>query len=329
MDTTPNKRCAQCVSDFLEGAPFCTDCGKLSPAVVAEGNVALEIDDVPSEKIRDQALSMLKAWFPQLEPIRAAASLKAGRTILISGIDDESARRILEGLESLKVRGRPKLLGDKPGWLKWIWNPGLAVSALGLVLAAAFGGLPAFFFIVIALGAPVAVALLKGRGKEPLIPSVRIGDQADQWIRLSDAYSEVVAQLSSQDSQNLKALVRKVFRLQKRLKSESLASVAAGLERGDLYQSLGDALRSAVELSRRISAEPEENKGPVRNEIAKLNELADRTANWFRKLDDPVIKNASVLEAELDSVSESIDRIVREVRPLPDVRLTSKEKITP
>jgi len=329
MNTAKDKNCERCVSDFLEGASFCAECGKLSPAVVAEGNLALEIDDVPSEKIRDQAVSMLNAWFPQLEPIRSAASLKAGRTILISGIDDESAKRILEGLEALKVRGRPKLLGDKPSWLKWIWNPGLAVSALGLILAAAFGGWPAFFLIVIALGAPVAVTLLKGRGKEPLIHSIRIGDQADQWIRLSEAYTEVLAQLSSQDSENLKALVRKVFRLQKQLKSESLASVAAGLERGDLYQSLGDALRSAVELSRRISTEPEEKKEPLRNEIAKLNELADRTTNWFRRLDDPVIKNASVLEAELNSVSESIDRIVREVRPLPDVRLTSKEKITP
>ncbi len=326
MNTAQNKNCERCAAEFLEGAPFCTECGKLSPAVVAEGALALEIDDVPSERTREQAVSMLKSWFPQLDAIRAGESLKAGRPILISGIDEESARRILDGL---KVGGRPKLLKVKPDWLKWIWNPGLAVSAVSVLLALALGGLSAFFLILIALGAPLAAGLLRGRRKEPLVPSGRVGAQADQWIRLSDGYSEVVAQLDSQDSENLKALVRKVFRLQKRLKSESLASVAAGLDRGDLYQSLCDALSSAVELSRRILAEREENRAPLRDEIAKLNELADRTATWFRRLDDPVIKDSSVLEAELSSVAESIDRIVREVRPLPDVRLRDKEKVSP
>lgn len=328
MNTSGNKNYLKCVTDFREGAPFCTECGKLSPAVLAEGSLAVEIDDVPSERTRDEAVSLFKAWFPKLDPLRANARLKAGKSVLISGIDRESAGRLLEGLEALKVRGRSKGLEEKPAWLKWIWNPGLAVSAVSLALAAVFGGLLAFFLTLVALGAPVAVALLKGRGQKPLIESVDIGTQADYWVRLSREYSEVLPQLSPQDSENLKALVRNVFPIQKRLKSESLASLAAGLDRGDLYLTLSDALRSGVELSRRILTEKEENKEPLRREIAKLNELAGRTAEWFHKLEDPVIKEASVLEAELRTVAESIDRIVQEVRPLPDVRLANKGKIS-
>jgi len=326
MNTSRNKNCAACAGDFQAGAPFCTECGRLSPAVLGEGDIALEIDDAPSERIRHEVVSTLRAWFPQLEPIRAEASLRAGKSILLSGIDEESANRVLEALATFKVRGRSKPVEGKPSWLNWIWNPGLAISAVSLALAAAFGGLLGLLLVVIALGAPVAWALLKGRGKEPLIAYLRVGNQADYWIRLSDEYSEVLGQLAPHDSENLKAFVRKVFRLQKRLESESLASIAAGSDRGDLYLSLNDGISSAVELSRRILTQPEENKGPLREEIGKLNELADRTAGWYRELDGPVIKDAAVLDAELSAIAESIDRIVREVRPLPAVRLTNKEK---
>jgi len=326
MNTPQNKHCATCAGDFREGVPFCTECGRVSPAVLGEGDIALEIDEVPSERIRQEVVSTLRAWFPQLEPIRAAASLKAGKSILLSGIDEKSANRVLEALATLKVRGRPKPVEGKSSWLKWIWNPGLAVSAVSLSLATVFGGLLALLLALIALGAPVAWALSKGRGREPLIASPRAGNQADFWVRISDEYSRVFEQLSPQDSENLKAFVRKVFQLQRRIESESLASIAAGSDRGDLYLSLNDGISSAVELSRRILTQPEEKIGPLREEIGKLNELADRTAGWYRQLEGPVIKDASVLDAELNAIAESIDRIVREVRPLPDVRLTSKEK---
>jgi len=326
MNTPQNKNCTACAGDFREGAPFCTECGRLSPAVLRDGDIALEIDEAPSERIRGECVSALRAWFPQLEPIRAEASLKAGKSILLSGIDEESANRVLDALAVFKVRGRFRPVEGKPRGLKWIWNPGLALSAVSLALAAAFGGLLGLLLVLIALGAPVAWALLKGRGVEPLIASLRVRNQADYWIRLSDEYSEVLGQLAPQDSENLKAFVKKVFRLQKRLESESLASIAAGSDRGDLYLSLNDGISSAVELSRRILRQPEENKGPLRDEIGKLNELADRTAGWYRQLEGPVIKNASVLDAELSAITESIDRIVREVRPLPDVRLANKEK---
>ncbi|MBI4964310.1 MAG: hypothetical protein HY913_13620 [Desulfomonile tiedjei] len=327
MKTAPNNNCAACDAEFREGAPFCTDCGKLSPAVLSEGDLAIEIDDVPAERFRSEAVSLLKAWFPQLDAIRAAERLKSGRATLIVGIDEASADRILQALEAIKVRGRVKSLKEKPAWLRWIWNPGLAVSAVSLALAALFGGWFALLMVILAVGAPAAVGLLKDRGVEPLVSGVRLGGQSEHWVRIAEEYSRVISQLSPQDSEALRTLVQTVFRLQRRLRSESLASVAAGFDRGDLYQRLSDALSSGVELSRRVLAEQEENKGPLREEIARLNELAGRTAEWFRGLDGPVIKSASILEAELSGISESIDRIVREVRPLPEVRLTNKGKV--
>ena len=140
--------CSECGTSLRQDVPFCPECGKQPPSVVSKGSLALELGDVPSQNSRGELLQALKSWFPDLDTIRVERRLKNGPTILITGIDQESGVRLLDALKEMKVQARLVDHNAEP-WVKRLWNSGLVVSAISLLLAAILGGPAAFVFILI------------------------------------------------------------------------------------------------------------------------------------------------------------------------------------
>jgi hypothetical protein len=319
--------CSECGASLRQDVPFCPECGKLPPAVVSKGSLALELGDVLSQNIREELLQALKSWFPDLDAIIAEKRLKNGPTTLITGIDHESAIRLLDSLKGMKVQAR--LVDHRAeSWVKRLWNSGLVASALSLLLAAFFGGPAAFVFIVIAGGAPLAAALWVEHKRKPLLTQADSMFSAEQWIRSSQDYSQVVKSLDRADAAALKSLATRVFEFQSRLRSASLASVAAGAETGELYKRLRDAVGVGVDICRNIASTEGEAQERSRQELVAFEDQVSKIDQWYRSVEDEGSKRTTQLVVELNDIVESIDRIVQEVRPTSGSSAQAKVEIS-
>jgi hypothetical protein len=314
MENQSHISCLECGTSLRQDVPFCPECGKLPPSVVSKGSLALELGDVPSQNNREKLLRALKSWFPDFDTILAEKRLKYGPTILITGIDHESAIRLLDSLKDMKVQVR-LVDHDSESWVKRLWNSGLVVSALSLLLAAIFGGPSAFVFILIAGGAPLVAALWVEHKRKPLLTQASSMFSAEHWIRLSQDYSQVVKALGRADAAALKSLVTRVFEFQSRLRSASLASVAAGAETGELYKRLRDAVGVGVDICRNIASTEGEAQERSRQELVAFEDQVSKVDKWYRSVEDEGTKRTTQLVVELNDIVESIDRIVQEVRP--------------
>jgi len=306
--------CSECGTSLRQDVPFCPECGKLPPSVVSKGSLALELGDVPSQNSRGELLQALKSWFPDFDSIRAERRLKNGPTVLITGIDEDYGVRLLDALKGMKVQAR--LVDHRAeSWVKLMWNSGLVVSVISLLLAAIFRGPAAFLFILIAGGAPLAAALWVEHKRKPILTQASSMFSAEQWIRLSQDYSQVVKSLSRADAAALKSLVTTIFEFQSRLRSASLASVAAGAETGELYKRLRDAVGAGVDISRNIASTEGEARERSRQELVAFEDQVLKIDKWYRSVEDEGTKSTTQLVVELNDIVESIDRIVQEVRP--------------
>ncbi|MGO9569814.1 MAG: zinc ribbon domain-containing protein [Desulfomonilaceae bacterium] len=305
--------CSECGTSLRQDAPFCPECGQLPPSVVSKGALALELGDVPSQNTRGELLQLLKSWFPDFDAILAERRLRKGPTILMTGIDEESGARLLNALKGLKIQARLVDHRAEP-WIKRLWNSGLAVSVVSLLLAVVFRGPAAFVFVLIAGGAPLAAALLIEQRRKPLLTQASLMLSAEPWIRLSRDYSQVIRSLASADATALKSLVTRVFEFQFRLKSASLASVAAGAETGELYKRLRDAVDAGIDISRNISSTEGEVQERSRQELVAFEAQVSKIDEWYRSLEDEGTRRTTQLVVELNDIVESIDRIVQEVR---------------
>ncbi len=314
MASQSHLSCSECGTSLRQDVPFCPECGKLPPSVVSKGSLALELGDVPSQTGRGELLQALKSWFPGFDTIRAERRLKNGPTILITGIDQDSGVRLEDALKGMKVQARLVDHSAEP-WVRRLWNSGLVVSALSLLLAAIFRGPAAFVFILIAGGAPLAAALWVERKRKPLLTQASSMFSAEHWIRLSQDYSQVVKSLTRTDAATLKSLVTRVFEFQSRLRSASLASVAAGAETGELYKRLRDAIGAGVDISRNIASTEGEAQQRSRQELVSFEDQVSKIDKWYRSVEDEGTKRTTQLVVELNDIVESIDRIVQEVRP--------------
>jgi hypothetical protein len=306
--------CSDCGTSLRQDVPFCPECGKLPPSVVSKGSLALELGDVPSQSSRDELLLALKSWFPDFDTIRAERRLKNGPTILITGIDQESGVRLLDAVKGMKVQAR-LVDHSAESWVKRLWNSGLVVSAISLLLAAILGGPTAFVFVLIAGCAPLAAAFWVEHKRKPFLTQASSMFSAEQWIRLSQDYSQVVKSLARSDAAALKSLVTRVFEFQSRLRSASLASVAAGAETGELYKRLRDAISVGVDISRKIASTEGEAQEHSRQELVAFEDQVSKIDKWYSSVEDEGTKHTTQLVVELNDIVESIDRIVQEVRP--------------
>lgn len=297
----------------MKDYPFCPECGALSPAFVARGSFAVELEDVASERIRSDVVDNVRSWFPDVNPLEVDRKLKSGPSILIRGVDEASAQRILAYLKAIKAPGRiveEKALGS---WSGRLWSPGLGVGAVALIVALLAGGLVGALLMLAGAGAVAAGAFLKGRRFEPVIsvvPAVR----HDDIEQLADEYASLIKELSPEDAEALKSVTTTVFDIHRRLRSDSVAAVAAGGETGDLYDRLTDAISTALHIAQRLLSSPEEDRKGLRKQLADLNDLVKRTGQWLTGAEEGKPRTPAELSGDLDEVTQRIDRILETVR---------------
>ncbi len=319
-----NLICDSCQAELQGGDPFCLNCGKIAPNTLASGNMAIEIADVPAAELRKKILQEFKKWFPALDPISAEGKLQKNPCVLISGIDDQSAKRLLAILKSMKIDGRLVRGTGGSSWLQLFWNPGLLIAAGLITLAALVQGLIGLITFVLGVASPILWAFWKGNRQRPLLGTTAINSEAARWINVSDQYSRTITKLAIQDAELLRSVMRLIIDLQKSLKSRSLASVAAGEERGDLYTTLNNSSVTAIDLCRRISSSQGQEKDKLRRELQDLIDVISKSHQQFTKLDREEIKSVEKLTRDINRNIESIDRIVQDIRsPLVPTNLES------
>jgi hypothetical protein len=319
--------CDSCQAELREGDPFCLKCGKIAPNMLAPGNLAIEAPDVPSGRIRDQVLHEVKKWFPGIDPIAAENKLRRGPGTLITGIDEQSGNRLLEVLKSMKVDGR--LIRDVGGrsYLQSLWNPGLLIGVSLVIVAALAQGLTGFILFLLGAASPFAWAFWTSGRRAPLLGGATIDPDAVRWIDLSNRYSEIIGRLDTQDAESLKSVMTMIIDLQRSLKSHSLASVAAGEERGDLYKTLANSSITAVDLCRRINYSQGKERDRLRRELDNLVSVIGGARDRFAKIQQEEVKPVAKLTQDIDRTIESIDRIVQDVRSPLDRENFIPEKI--
>jgi hypothetical protein len=233
----------------------------------------------------------------------------------MAGIDEEYGARFLDVLKSLKVQARLVDL-SADSWIKRLWNSGLIVSAVSLLLAAVFRGQAAFVLVLIAGGAPLAAALLGEHKRRPLLAQSSHTVSADKWISLSQDYSQVIESLAPADAATLKSLVTEVLDFQSRLRTQSLASVAAGAETGELYTRLRDAVAAGIDISRQVASTAGEAQESSRQELVAFRDQVQKIDEWYRGVEQEGSKRTTTtqLVVDLSDIVERIDRIVHEVR---------------
>ena len=315
----------KCESHRLSGEPFCLECGALSPAMLSPGQLALEVGEVPSQVTRDRLFADLRLWFPQMDTAEAEKRLKSGPSVLIGEIDEESGDRIVNALRAMKIPVR-LLHRPRDRWRNWLWNPGWLVAPVVLGPALLLGGVTGFLLFVAAMAAPVAFAVWKKRATIPLIAAGPLSAGAERWADLSRSYAAVLEKAEPADIEALREMTREVFDIDRSLGSDSVAAIAAGGRGGSLSKRLTDAVRTAVDFTRRISEASPDEKPALRTEVARLQELVTRTNQWLGAFEDRGVKEPTHLAEELRQVTESIDRIVVEVRSPVSAAIPAREK---
>jgi hypothetical protein len=319
--------CPVCEAGSPRRDPFCPQCGRLSPRVTREGSLALEILEVPSEKVRTMLVEAICEWFPEVDRFRVYDRFRKGPSTLIAGLDDDSANRLLNSFRAMNVEAklRPDVREPDIGLL---WNSGLAASAGLLVLAYLSGGFFGLLFLLGAIAAPIAGAVARHRSNVPLVSRKSQSPDAEKWIRLSTRYSAVMTQLAQEDATSLRLLTGRVFDLQWRLRSGSLAALAAGGEGGSLHQRLREAIETAVDLSDRIASSEKQSQEDLRKDFAALVDMVQKTSDWYVALETGEIKQAPQLTQELQDITAGIDRIMEDVRSPAESRIAmgSKER---
>ncbi|GEM_PF-660309 len=318
--------CTGCGAEYVKTDPFCVQCGAVLPSAVSRGGFSVELSDVPSEEMRGDAVKVLKKWFPQLDSLELAEQLKAGRSVLIAGIDEESGARILDALKPMKVGGRLIRSGQKQTDSRSLLFGSLGISAISLVAAILFFGPLSLLFILIAIVSGV-VAALSARGRsEPLIDAAAGHPEDEDWIKLAQEYGQEIGRLAPEYATQVKSLARMVLDVRGRLRSDSLAASAAGKTRGDLYQRIKDALTTALHIAERLGSEQSEHSSELKEELDALTLAVQKTAEMFRNLDTEGVKEAPALAREMQDITESVDRIVQEVRSPETVRPVPRRK---
>jgi hypothetical protein len=281
--------------------------------LTAAGAVAVEIDEVASEKLRRQAAGALKSWFPEIDALEAERRLRGAGTILVTGVDEDSARRMVKALGAMKVGAR---VASQPGWGRAILNRGLAVSAISVGAIFFVSPVVAFVLVLAALGAPALGAFLKQSRLRPLVQLAAYDPRARQWAEIAEEYSRVLKALPTRAATSLKLVARTALDLRNRLGSASLAAVAAGEVSGELYSRLYDSLRAGIDLGGKIISAKEDGREALVLELESLANLMDETAKWFTAHDNDDAIQASQITQELQDIRQSIDDVIRDVRPM-------------
>ncbi len=330
MTPTSMVQCLGCSFKTEVSEPFCLECGEPSPRMAVKGPFAVELREVASAAARRDSVGLLRSWFPALDPLATEERLAKGRYTLLAGVDEVSASRIIRALKDLKVDARMTRADAHKNWPRLLFNGGLLWTAGGLALGVLLPGVLSLLFIFLGLAVPVGIAIKNSDRLVPMVPAVPPREHSEALVELAGRYGEVIGRLGQEDRQLLMGLMRTIFGLIADLERGSLASAAAGKERGDLYYQLFDAAVTTVELGRRIAEERPYPAADLRKELEALESLIQDTGQWFRAQDQEQLKPGKEFAVELEYVKESIDRILQDIRT-PDhaarVEPEKKEKV--
>jgi len=293
--------------------------------LLEKGAFAVEVGEVASQAIRDEIVAELKSRFPQLDTLAAEKQFKAEASILLSGVDEPSARRIVEELKKFKAPVRV-MHQHRPRWWHWILNLGLVASAAAVLLAIVVGGWFGLLMILVAAAAPVVAELLWISQTRPLVVPIWPRASVAPWMRVASDYAQVIEHAEPEDREALASLAIEAFGLQSRLASGSTPSIAAGGQGGDLHKRLIDAIRTAVEIVQRLPDEPDDRKAESRKEVAGILELVKKTGQWFGALEDRPVKSPDQLSEDINQITERIDLLIQEVRTPASGSLSARDR---
>ena len=319
--------CPHCGAEYEDSDPFCLECGELLPSVIFPGDLSVEMNDVPSEKLRARLVGVLKSWFPRLDSVEAEDRIK-NKSILVDGVDEQSGQRLVKALEKLQAGAR---LTRGHGWFGLLFNGGLLISAIAMVLFLVFSALgmtlAGLLFLLTMVAAPAVGAWRKREQMKPLVWTPTALTKDEHWPRMAQAYSGLKAKLGQEEVLLIKEIFRGVFDTFDRLSRGSLAAMAAGKERGELAYRLEETMETALEIARRWVSDDGELRPDLKRDLEALRDLVKKTSQWFRTVENDKPRAAPAIEEDLNEIRESIDRIVGEVRSVEQPAASRKEKI--
>lgn len=327
MDTEKGFTCRGCDHLLESRENFCIQCGRLSPALLERGDMALRLMDIPSQQLRETIVRLLASWFPSLDRISAEHGLASGSMIIVQGISEQSGERILDTLKRFRVHGELIPVSElKPGFSRFL-NLGWILPVLTLLLSlVTFGKIP-FWLVLLSLPAPFLWGFLAPKQVKPLVPTWEARFDVHLWESIAKQYEEVAARAEQQLLQTLGDIADNVFLILQYLSTDSLTAVAAGGQEGELSARVTEVLRTAIALTQRIGVSSGEEEKELRKELGDLAASIQGTRLWLENKQKDQVTEVSVLTRELNEATQSIDRILRDVRSgaLSHERVQQKE----
>lgn len=311
MTSKRETACPECGNPHQPGRPFCVDCGELIPPIVSDGSVSVVVGDVPSAEIRSQLTAVLKSWFPGLDSFEAEDRLKTGPTLLISGIDESSAGKLVAALKGFHAPAKAERDRER-SFFKSLWNGGLLVTPPALLIALLVGSWVGLLLFMIGVAAPIVGAMLKIRHMQPLLLGAQIQPQAEDWARTAESYAEAMKMSDPEAGAMLKSLAERVFDVYGRLRKGTVVAVAAGDDRGELAMRLMETVQTAASLARKSASGDEEKRREALKELNILSEMVDATGDWYRRTESEGIKDSQTIAGDLVDVVTRIDRILKD-----------------
>ncbi len=306
-------QCPKCAAEQDAKDPFCLECGEVFPSVISRGRFIVRIDDVPSSQIRDKVVKTLQEWFPSISYLDSEKRLARKGAIIASGLEEASARRVLDALGTMKVHGKIERIEQESGVWPKLLNWGLGISAFSLILALLSGGLFGLFLFAVALGAPFLVAF-SSKPETPLASLLDVDRDDNRWVEVAQLYGSKLGELDPRAREGLKDFVRHIFALKRILSTDTVASHAAGGTKGPLYEKLPHAIETGISVSASMVGKDDETRMEMNQELSDLTESARRALDSLRELDRDGGKKAKDLAREIDSTASRVDTILREIR---------------
>jgi hypothetical protein len=304
--------------------PFSPKNGALSPFLLMAGDYAVDIGDIPSLDARQNLVMRIRDWFPDVNRFHADKRLKAGST-LVNGVDESSGERLINLLKSWGIRAELRPAGARP-LRGLLCNSGLLAPAVLIPVALLVRGIWGFLFLLCAILAPFIGAYFKRKQDVPVISAPTESTEYEFWRKTAEDYAQVVDRLSPADARVLESITESVFRLLRKLRTESFAAVAAGGSTGGLFSKLKETLSSATGVAARLPRADAKRQEELRNELDGLLSMIHRLSDWYAGVENGSPQAQPELAEELAGLTQTIDLIVSEVRPARD-KLISKDKI--
>ncbi len=98
-------------------------------------------------------------------------------------------------------------------------------------------------------------------------------------------------------------------------------------KKGGLYKRLLDAIATGIDISNKLAGSNGVTKTRLRDELASLNSLVEQLSDWYLKLESGEPKGVSQLEESIKDITQSIDRIMEDVRPLNSLKPNERVEI--